>query len=430
MNEVNDQPPLKGPDVSVVIFGGVLDYDGAGRYPGLELLNFIFCSNGILPAHPAEIQITRRGHDFARQLVWDSGFATNTKKNDVIYDDRSEDAVRHLLKCIQLPIPSTTKIPGWDRAHFFPYTRSLIHWDARIRGRTLRLERRYLRGGGALAFKVLSADPDDERLKRLRQGFEALYSQNDGSPLETLAAVLLEHGFKDESPVKDDVESGKTVVTNDQYDELLRDGIDNILSHLDIPAVVRIRALMNWVGFWLVILQHSRASAKLGTSPDHIICDCGASNAQLRRASQRCLRNMQTTILEAVDHVLNGASLSKQQRNKIRSFFWATAATIGLLNAWRGRRHFTLGLETLEMNVLAAMSSGSEMSFERFTTEWLFKKCGIVVGQEAAEQAGLLMDFDASIFEENENQLAIQMEAAGLLSVYSDATRMVGIGRT
>ena len=66
-----------------------------------------------------------------------------------------QEAIRHLLKCIQLPIPSTNKAPGWDRAHFFPYTKSLIHWDARIRGKNLQIQRRYLRGGGALAFKVL-----------------------------------------------------------------------------------------------------------------------------------------------------------------------------------------------------------------------------------------------------------------------------------
>jgi hypothetical protein len=40
-----------------------------------------------------------------------------------------------------------------------------------------------------------------------------------------------------------------------------------------------------------------------------------------------------------------------------------------------------------------------------------------------------LDDYDGTIFEENENGLAIQMKAAGLLTTYSDATQMISFKR-
>ena len=79
--------------------------------------------------------------------------------------------------------------------------------------------------------------------------------------------------------------------------------------------------------------------------------------------------------------------------------------------------------------MLASTEAKSEMTFESFVSGWLYESCcNVIVGRSAAEQAGLLNVFDASIFEDNENQLAQQMSTAGLLTEYSDATRMVGTG--
>src|SRR4051794_38871028 len=99
--------PVTVTEISRRLFGGVLDFDGAGHYPGLELLNFIYCAEGedLLPQEEA-IKITRRAHEFARQLVWDEEFSKNAKRREVLYDDDTEEALRHLLKCLQLDIPS------------------------------------------------------------------------------------------------------------------------------------------------------------------------------------------------------------------------------------------------------------------------------------------------------------------------------------
>ena len=434
MDEKNDSHlEQTGTKISEKLFGGVFEYDGAGYYPGLELLNLVFGTPGetLLPA-VGEIRVTRNGQDFARRLVWDEEFARHPKRREVLLDEQTENTIKHLLACLQLPIPSSTKRPAsWERAHFFPYSKSLIHWDARERPKgsnRIKLERRYLRGAGAMAFKVLRMDSDLGRLSRCRQGFQSLFSAAR-SPLEQLASELAKHGETDADPRPDEIEK-TAVLFNDSLEDIFRNGMSNILGHVELSAVARIRAVMNWTAFWLALIQHRRAAAALSKPPSYIVCDCGASNAQLRRASQRCLKDLQAMIVAAFEKTAadEESSASKKRRNNIRGFFWATAATVKLLNSWRGRRHFILGLDILETLVLAACDGQKEIPFDEFVEGWLFEKCGLIIGRRSAERSGILATFDASIFEENENRLASQMSAAGLLTQYSDATRMVSTG--
>lgn len=422
MNEDSTVKSPKGPAVSRRLFGGVLDFDAAGHYPGLELLNLVYCGaeDELLPAGE-HVRLIRRSHDFGRRLVWDGGFKDDPRRHNVLLDDRvAEETLRELLRCLQLEIPNGTTEPKWSRAHFFPYTPSLIHWDARERYGQVRLERLYLRGGGALAFRILRADPDEPRLERVRKGFRHLYSATAESPLELLAAFMNGQSRNDDQPVLDEIERD-TRGNLDDFEDVYRDGIVNILEQQDATSVAKIRAVMGWTGFWLVLMQNRRARNTLGLEASPIICDCGAGSPQLRRVSQRCLQEVLGNILAAV-----GTNIAPAQRNKIRSFFWATASANGFLNSWRGRKHFTFSVDALEMIVLATIPSGGELPFERFVTEILHDRLGIAVGRTAAEVSGLVNSIDASIFEENEAQLALQMIAAGLVTQYSDATRMVG----
>jgi hypothetical protein len=433
MSDEKQQPQvLKGPDVSRNLFGGVLEYDGAGHYPGLELLNMIVGTKGKGKFPPGEtVSITRNAHDFARRLVWDEEFERHPERRNILVDEATEDAIRRLMECLQLEIPSSKKRPTWGRAHFFPYSQSLIHWDARerpARSNNIRIERLYLRGGGAWVYRILRLDPDSERLDRCRSGFDALFSDHN-SPLERLVAVLAAHGAKDEKPKVDEIER-ESSVRNDSLDDLYRDGVVKIVEHQELSTVSRIKALMNWTGFWLILAQHQRAAESIDAPVPYLVVDCSGTHPQLRRASQRNLKDALALIVHAVDETVKKANgiLPKARRNSMRSFFWATAATVKLLNAWRGRRHFTLGLDILETLVLAATHGKAELTYEDFVDDWLYGKCRLVVGRSAAEQSGMLASFDASIFEDNENHLATQMEAAGLLTQYSDATRMVSTG--
>jgi hypothetical protein len=237
-----------------------------------------------------------------------------------------------------------------------------------------------------------------------------------------LSSFVSSQSYEDSIANVDEIEKS-SCPKNNPFLDVYRDGVLNILEQSQSTSVSRVRAVMGWTGFWLVLMQNRFARENLELRDNAIICDCGAGSPQLRRASQRCLQEILNNILAAIKTI--EPRLPNAQRNKIKSFFWATASANGFLNAWRGRKHFTLTVDALEMIVLATIPSGTEMPFERFVHEILFDKLGIVVGRGAAEASELIQSLDASIFEENEAQLALQMIAAGLVTQYSDATRMV-----
>jgi hypothetical protein len=276
-----------------------------------------------------------------------------------------------------------------------------------------------------MAFRVLRVDPDSLRHREIVEGFESLYPETD-TPLERVAAELAANGHSDSSPGEDQLES-KTVIRNDSTEDLYRDGIRRILSHDNLSVVSRIRAVINWTAFWLVVTEIKRSAYKVDEGEKHFICDCGGTSPQLRRASQRCLIENQSVIGSAVALFVeeSGGTLPKKQLNSIKGFFTSTAATIGLLNARTGRRHFSPGLDLVETLVLAGIEKGGEMTFDAFLFEWLHQKCGLIIGRRAAEGTGVISSLDAGIFEDNEEALAAQMAAQGLLTTYSDATRMV-----
>lgn len=424
-------PNILAPTISRALFGGVFDIDGAGHYPGLELINFIVSSpDGILPQGD-KVKIVRVAHDFARRLISDETLPQNIRR-EVLIDERSENAVSRLLKCLELEIANTVKAKSWGRTHFFPYTRSLVHWDARLRnsGGQSRIltERLYFRGGGAYAFSVLRRDPKAKRLERIRSGFGGLYPEDGKSPLDLLAATLKKCGLI-EAPVVDHIEA-ESQLFNDKWEELYRDGVDNILGHVSSSTVERVRAIVTWTGLWLVFMIAGRSASLLGKPMCYLVLDCANMHSQLRRASQRSYKDQLVGIEKlALGKAQSlGGQLSGQQLGKMRGFFGNTAVACGLGNAWKGRRHFMLRLEALETLVMAGLPAGKEMDFERFITEWLFARCGLVIGRHAAGKADLLKDLDATIFEENERNLADQMQSTGMLKVYSDATRMVSAG--
>lgn len=419
------------PEVSRRLYGGVLEYDAAGYYAGIELINMIVCSSGHQPLDPsADLKLERRSHDFGRRLGWKEDFETDPRCRNVVGDEESALVLRALLRCLQLEIPNSKKEPRWERVHFFPYTRSLVHWDARERagkkgennGATARIERTYLRGGGALAHRILRADPDSNRLKETRDGLEQLFSVTDLSPLEYLASTLKGAGYNDPKPVSDEIEQ-VSESRDDPFEDVYRDGVRSIVGHTDVTSPARVRALLSWTALWLLLMQYRRSLQHLELSYRPLICDCGSGRPQLRRASQMSLKDAQQTILSALTAA--APELSDKACSQIRGFFVSSAATIGFLNAWTGRRHFTFSTNMLETLVLACIPLGSELSFERFVTGVLGDRLGMVVGRNAAEQAGLLTAIDASVFEESETRLAAQMAAAGLMTQYSDATRMI-----
>lgn len=421
--DTRNEQQLSAPDVSRKLFGGVLTYDSAGYYSGLELLNFVYGNDVVLPVEE-DIAIRRHSHDFARRLAWDDAIDSVPQYETILLSDaNAERTLKSVLRCLQLQIPNLKGDPAWHRAHFFPYTPSLIHWDARERSGRVLIERKYMRGGGALAFKILRKDHDEARLERVRSGFRELYAPTIDSPLEQLARFLRDHSKSDSDGGSVDEVEKATVLFHDDLEDRFRDGCVTILEQVQVTTVVRIQSLINWTAIWLAFMQYRRSLAALDKPPTPIVFDCFGRSSQLRRASQRCLKDAMNSIVEAA--VLTEPRLPQAAKTATRGFFWASAASVGLLNAWRGRRHFCLSVDALETIVLAHVAQGEEMPFERFVFEVLYLQLGFVVGRQAADHVGLLSSIDASIFEDNEGALAEQMSAAGLMKQYSDATRMV-----
>lgn len=419
---------LKSTNLSLEMFNGVLQSDSSGSYPGLELISFLLGSDqGILPSTP-EVKITRYGHDFARRLVRDETLAKEDIEK-VLADDFSEDSIRKLLRCLELELENITKQPTWSRTHFFPYTKSLSHWDSRIRAgkreEKAMLERQYYRGAGAFAFNVLRFDPDEKRLSEIKKNLEELFYPEKDSPLEFLAKTLRSHGVYDSEPTEDEVENRSREMLGDELEELYRNGVFNILSHKSLPSVTKIKSIVNWTGIWLIIVGNLRLPTELHTN---FIFDCGGQNQQLRRASQRSLKEFIKNVTLGIESAIGGREISGAGIQKIKGFFASTLASMRLINSLKGRRHFTFGLSGIEALTLAAVPSNHEMPFEQFLNSWMFDKCRFVIGRVAAQRAGLLEALDATIFEENEKRLADQVLAVGMLRVYSDATKMVCVG--
>ena len=420
---------IETPAISQELIGGILISDAAGHYPGLELLNYIYgCSDGILPDISSP-EFEWAGQDFARRLVWAPEiFAKKKLGENAFVGEEAQAVLGHLLRCLQLRVPNRSGPTSWEAAHFFPYTRALIHWDARNHKSNERteaqIEGRYLRGGGAFAYKILREDPDANRKAAIRKGFETLMPEGQSTPLDRLAKVLRNKGTTS-SNIKSRIEK-QAVSRQDKQEDHFRSGIERILSHIDLSSTARVKAIMNWTGFWLAVCQSERSAARLGKPRTGIIIDCGSGPSQLRRESARAVKEVISTIGDAATDCLPaGEDLLKKARNDIAGFFTRSCAWIGMLNASTGRRHFIVGLDLLEALVLAQVRFSEEISYEAFI-DGLEKCFGLIIGRNSARSEGLLARLDASILEDNEEAFARQLGAAGLMHAYSDTTRMVG----
>ena len=155
-------------------------------------------------------------------------------------------------------------------------------------------------------------DKNKNRRGQIDRAFSRLFESSSNSALEQLAASLLEHGKSDDGFVTDDIENLSTA-KNDEIEDVYKNGLLNILEHQELTPVARIRALMNWTAFWLVLMQNQRAAFEIGIEKSYLVCDCGTGQPQLRRASQRCLRNVQASILDAVNLVDTENVIKKKQ---------------------------------------------------------------------------------------------------------------------
>jgi hypothetical protein len=185
------------------------------------------------------------------------------------------------------------------------------------------------------------------------------------------------------------------------------------------------------------------ATAVLEREPEEIPIDLRTRPNTIRRASQELLQRIPSTIGQALAVTASKLSLENEQDRagyaeiaesalgaratlkNARAFFTSTMWTVGALNAQAGTRHFTLRLPLLETIVAAGIRPDGEMPFTEFCSDVLFARYGLLVDQGAARRSAIGDAIDTAEFEENGEILARKLMTLGLLTEYSDATRIV-----
>ncbi|WP_417706271.1 hypothetical protein [Rheinheimera aquimaris] len=431
---------VKGTQLSTKIFGGILDIDNSGSSAGVELLNFVF---GVKKEHMlAKDRIPdpqKYGHHIARQLAYGVDSDFEEKVSSILQGNDAQEVLGKLFSSLQIQPPNVKKSTdsGWTRKPFFPFTETLIHWDIKKSNKSI--ERVWMRGGGSLLHKILREDPNEQRLDKIRDGFSSLYALASRSALHKLAGFF--RGIKKETKnigedtfysVKskpDDIESASRANIDD-FENVYRNGLLNILEHSKLTTVGKVEALVNWSALWLAIMQYRRSCVAIGLKESApIVCDCTVAATSVRRLARRQFQFAFSTIKKALDAQPEFSGLSAGQKNRICAFFPSTATAVGLINAYTGSRYYTLKVTALETIVAALVPHAEEIPFYEFVDKTIYHNLGLVVSRGAAKSSGLLEDFDGTIFEENEQGLAIQMKASGLLTTYSDATQMISFRR-
>lgn len=436
--------------VCIDAFGGLLQADSYGFYTALEFLGlYSGCrrTHGIGFPNVNEHSKVRPhliSHDYARRIAWRNEELPASR--DLCFDTEMPaerfEAVESLLRTIAVPVPGRRKQSTWQNSHFYPYTDEAIHWDARSRGKKILIERIYYRGAGALAFRIVRADSNRERLSRTESELWMTLSGRK-TVLSELMNLLKKHDSTQQTVEDTSPDSIEAISDSrhDVFEEQLCGSLANILSYTDeIPASSVVDALLYFIPFALVRLQFGRAwnmvqPADRGSYLG--IVDCGTRPSQLRRESKRSLSGATSIIDDCLKRTAGELDSSKHSSTKhlkqFRTYFTRTAGAIGLLNAPVGIRHFTLSDALLEALVLAETSlrsergSEPEVPFHRFCRV-LHENWGLVVDHTAAGEAGLLNSIDGAVFEDNAEFLARKMRQLGFLHEYSDQTRIVRYG--
>lgn len=433
-----------GADVSRHAFGVLLTSQGRGFYVTLELLAIAWGTkeiNGVvLPDHDDEataLRYRQRGHDFARRLMANED--VRTEDLSFLRGNAAPKVLGELLSSLRVPIPNRRSLPAWGLQHIYPYVGELIHYDAVQRRTKPSIERYTYRGGGGLIHKVLRTDPDTDRLARNRKGLGQLVA-DAGGPLGQLALACASHDQATQKDFEDELEPAMSARPS-VWVEHIRDGVSNITGRETTTRSKQVEMLMHWLPYCLARYQLD-VSAKICGSP---VPKLPVAQLQrptpIRRLARQELERARSMIDRALIHssveltgatadparkaTLEGLSKHRNWREPSLSFFTQTLATTGALNAHTGSRHLTAKLPLLESMVSASLEPGESQEFDEFCFHTLYQKFGLVFDKRSATDAGLITVVDAGDFASNSNQLAFDLNGLGLLSEFSDATRMI-----
>jgi hypothetical protein len=438
-------------------FGAALSDIGRGFFVTLELLAILRGlfdikdddAPSILSAPPPGQPVTylRRSHDFARRMPTQPEDLLGPNELQALEGSETRATLAALIDALTVPFPGRRGRQPFKQRLLYPYVGELIHYDAVDRRGSVSLEQYTFRGAGGLAYKMLGRDSDADRLARNEQGLLELISDS-GSALGRLASALRTHDLvpRPGGAEFDDERAGNAEPRPEgsRWSVALCDGVANIVGRGALTRAKRVELLMHWVPYCVARYQLDVATAVLGRDPVEIPVDLRAGPNTIRRASQELLQRVPATIGQALAvtaeklaetaededaaefrQIAESALGAKTHLKSARAFFTSTLWTVGALNAPAGTRHFTLRLSMLEAIVAAGIRPNEDMPFTDFCGDILFSRYGLLVDQGAARRSAVADAIDTAEFEENGEILARRLASLGLLTEYSDATRIV-----
>jgi hypothetical protein len=448
---LNDDSAKKrtiGSDLVLATFGGVLGEQGRGYYVALELFAIVggTVAAGRTPLPPPDERLAfiRNTHDFARRLLAEPN-KLSEEEREGIGGPTTERALRSLLGGLTVRSKGRQGNPNWRTAHFLPYVGDLIHYEAVLRGESTNpaiwrnnperkpsIERNRYRGAGGLAHRILRSDEDSDRLAQTRASFAELVRPSESSLGQVAAALAAKDRAKeDEPPDAPDSNERDALCLESAWLENLRAGVHRILTSNEISRARRVDAMLHWVPFCIAMHQLERAHTVLGhEGRPRLTVACGNSTPRVRKLATEELSAAVNKVYNALTHKATEGGRSEllesyKWRSSPKTFFTTTLATIGLLNAMTGRRHFKLGTELLEAIVIATVDE--EMEFGRFCQEVMYERLGLVVDEDSASLQGLLLAANRADFELNREGLLDMSRELGMMREYSDATRMIRV---
>ncbi len=395
------------------------------------------------------LRFTRRSHDFARRLL-NGEPLTDERKALVSEDDETIQVLGELFKALTVHFEYYRSYPQSNKRHLQPYFGEAIHHDYASRPKRsaaqeqdgLVFERVYYRGGGTLVYEMLRTDADPERREGNATGLRQLVADANDA-VGRASAVLHSADAVKPSVFEDVVDLITHSPTRDsRWVELIRAGTSRIL-RAPTQRARKVDYLLHWLPYCLARHLVDLAFRALDEEPSPVPVDSAAGGV-IRRASQHQFVQHRNSLRMAVIHAAGQEPSSEARKrihtqdvsgksggidetlNSVGNFFATTMACVGALNHNTGLRHYTIKNALLEAIVHATIDAGHQIPFETFCTEILYRELCLVVDSASGRMTGISIWVDNEDLERNEQGLVKQLESLGLITNFSDATRMVG----
>jgi hypothetical protein len=353
------------------------------------------------------------------------------------------DLIGDLLRSLLIPRPfeSDRKSSGplkWQTYLFSPVVPELTSDETIVKSGGRELSRNQYRGGGAIAYQMLSrgsGETEEVRRSVTSERLQQLVTPRTGGLFE-LFSSLRSNSLETLRPETGPVLSPKPVATLNQFGEIidtksaedLRDATLNILRLPDSVSNNRkVKYLLYLSGFFVARHVLERSVEQLDVKRMSEVSVLSFSrNSQIETVSRETRSRHSRLINQGVRQ-----ANSDTQNSEPSSFYNKTLQNLGFIDL-RGRyMNYTLKLPLLEALILATLTQEQltdGISISQLD-QILWEKYRFVIGPDSSSLAESEFAFESfippSFFQENLSALAERLEQLGFVSTYSDATQIL-----